>query len=76
MLVITNMTKAPFPIGDGVLINPGEQLSVGHLTPEMKSAHKAGTLRVLSGDETLEERKADVKAIEDGVEAMRKITGD
>jgi len=64
MFVITNMTKAPLPIGDGVSIDPAEQLEIAVLSPEMIAARDAGTLRVLSGDETPEERKADVDALD------------
>ncbi len=61
--VITNMTKEAFPI-DGVMIDPGEQLRIfTGLSPDMIAARDAGKLRVLSGDETLEERKADVAAL-------------
>ena len=63
MFVITNMTHKPLTI-DGVAIEPGQQLSVSHLTTDMVAAKDAGKLRVLDGDETLEERRADIKAIE------------
>ncbi len=63
MFVITNMTKEPLKI-EGVSIDPGEQLDIGFLSPEMIVARDKGELRVLSGDETLEERRADIKAIE------------
>jgi hypothetical protein len=62
MFVITNMTKAPLTL-DGVAIDPGEQLDVTILSQEMIAARNAGILRVLSGDEALEERKADVDAV-------------
>jgi hypothetical protein len=63
MFVITNMTTEPLKI-DGVSIDPKEQLSVSHLSPGMIVARDKGELRVLSGDETLEERKADTAAID------------
>jgi hypothetical protein len=62
MFVITNMTKKPLMIDD-VLVDPKEQLDVAVLSPAMLKAKKAGTLRVLSGDETPAERRADVAAI-------------
>ncbi len=61
MFIITNMTEAPLLI-DGVSIDPGQQLSVVNLSPEMVAAKAAGTLRVLSADTTLAERKADTAA--------------
>ena len=63
MFVITNMTKAPLAIGDGVSIDPAEQLDIAVLSPEMIAARDAGALRVLSADETPAERKADVDAL-------------
>jgi hypothetical protein len=69
MLVITNMTDKPLAI-DGVSIDPGQQLSISHLTADMVAAKEAGTLRVLDGDETLEERRADIKAINEGIKRM------
>ncbi len=59
MYVITNMTDSDIMI-DGVSIEPKRQLSIQHLTPDMEKAKEAGTLRVLSGDESLEERKANI----------------
>ena len=66
MLVIKNITGEDLTI-DGVFISPGEQLDVGGLSPEMEQAHSEGKLQVKSGDETLEEREADVAAIEEGL---------
>jgi hypothetical protein len=66
MFVITNMTKGPLKI-DGVSINPKQQLSVATLSADMLKAKEAGTLRVLSGDETLEERRSDIAAIRSSV---------
>ncbi len=66
MFVITNMTKQALKI-DGVSISPKEQLSVATLSADMLKAKKAGTLRVLSGDETQEERRADIAAIRESV---------
>ena len=66
MFVITNVTTEPLKI-DGVSIDPGEQLSIQVLSPEMLAARDKGELRVLSGDETLEERKKDVDAIDSGI---------
>jgi hypothetical protein len=63
MFVITNTTHKPLTI-DGVSIDPGQQLSISHLTTDMVAAKDAGKLRVLDGDETLEERKSDVAAIQ------------
>jgi hypothetical protein len=62
MYVIKNLSKEPVTL-DGVPIEPGEQLSVAVLSQEMIAASNAGTLQVRSGDETLEERKADVAAL-------------
>jgi len=62
MYVIKNLSKEPV-ILDGVPIEPGEQLSVAVLSQEMIASSNAGTLQVRSGDETLEERKADVAAL-------------
>ena len=61
MWIITNVSSAPLPI-DGVSIEPHEQLSVSNLSPDMIAARDAGRLRILSGDETLAERKADAEA--------------
>ena len=63
MFVITNMSDKPITI-DGVSIDPKQQLSISHLTADMLAAKEAGTLRVLDGDETLEERRKDIEAIE------------
>jgi hypothetical protein len=62
MFVITNIAQVPLTI-DGVSIDPGEQLSVVNLSPGMVAARNAGALRVLSGDTTLAERKADTAAL-------------
>ena len=72
MFVITNMTKKVLKI-DGVDISPKQQLNIINLTDEMKKAQKEGTLRVTSDETTLAERKADTKAIDEGVAAMDKI---
>ena len=66
MLVIKNITPESLTI-DGVSISPDEQLDVGGLSPEMEQAVAEGKLQVKSGDETLEERKADVAAIEESI---------
>lgn len=66
MYVITNKTDKPLTI-DGVELNPKQQLSVATLSADMLKAKEAGTLRVLSGDETLEERRADIAAIRESV---------
>ncbi len=66
MLVITNVTTEPLKI-DGVSIDPGEQLSIQVLSPEMIVAQDKGELRVLSDSTTLEERKKDVDAINSGI---------
>ncbi len=63
MYVITNMTDKSLKI-EGVSIDPKEQLSVSHITADMKTEQDRGNLRVLSGDETLAERRADIAAIE------------
>ena len=63
MWVIKNLTDAPLTL-DGVAIDPGEQLDVGALSPDMIAARDAGTLQVKDGDETLEERRKDIEAIE------------
>ena len=62
MYVITNMTKEDLKI-DGVSINPKQQLSVATLSEDMLRAKEAGTLRVMSGDTTQAERRADIEAI-------------
>jgi hypothetical protein len=62
MYVVKNLSKEPV-ILDGVPVEPDEQLSVAVLSQEMTAARNAGTLQVRSGDETLEERKADVSAL-------------
>ena len=72
MFVITNMTKKVLKI-DGVDISPKQQLNIIKLTDEMKKAQKEGTLRVTSDETTLAERKADTKAINEGVAAMDKL---
>jgi len=72
MFVITNMTKKMLKI-DGVDISPKQQLNIINLTDEMKKAQKEGTLRITSDETTLAERKADTKAINEGVAAMDKI---
>jgi len=71
-MIITLMTPEPIFI-DGVQITQGEQLSVHTLTEDMIKAHAEGKLRITSEEETLEERKQDVAAIEDGVAAMDRI---
>lgn len=63
MYVITNMTDKNLKI-EGVTIEPKRQLSVSHITPDMKVEQDKGTLRVLSGDETLAERRANIEAVE------------
>jgi hypothetical protein len=63
MFVIKNLTKKPIPLGNDVSIDPGEQLSIAVLSPEMNAAWDAGHLQVKDGDETLAERKADIDAI-------------
>lgn len=60
--VITNISDDPLPI-DSVWIEPKEQLSVSHLSPDMLAAQAAHKLRILSADTTLAERKADTAAI-------------
>jgi len=66
------MTKKVLKI-DGVDISPKQQLNIIKLTDEMKKAQKEGTLRVTSDETTLAERKADTKAINEGVAAMDKL---
>lgn len=61
MFVITNLTKSPLTI-DGVSINPAQQIRVVNLSAEMVAARNAGSLRVLSAETTLAERKADTAA--------------
>ena len=61
--VITNMTPATLMI-DNVEIPPNMPLRVGVLTEAMITARDAGALRVMDGDETLEERRKDIEAIE------------
>jgi len=62
MFVITNVSSEPLPI-DGVMIEPGEQLSVQFLSTDMVAARDAGKLQVNDAATTLEERKADVAAL-------------
>ena len=64
MYVIKNITPAKIELAPGVYIDPGEQLSIAHLTDSMQDAADAGALQIKLGDPTLEERKADVAAIE------------
>ena len=63
MFVIKNLTDAPLSL-DGVDIDPDKQISVGHLTASMVAAKEAGKLQVMDGDETLEERRKDIEAID------------
>jgi hypothetical protein len=63
MFVITNVSSEPLPI-DGVMIEPKEQLSVANLSPDMIAAREAGKLQIKDTTETLEERKADVAALQ------------
>lgn len=74
MFVITNITPAVLTI-DGVAVDPGEQLEVAVLSPDMITARDAGALRVLSGDETPEERKADVDAFKGTQDEIDKLVG-
>lgn len=62
MFIIKNVRDHVIMV-DGVAIDPGQQLSVAHLTPEMNAAWDAGKLQVKDSDETLAERKADTAAI-------------
>ncbi len=62
MFVIKNITKGRLLI-DGVVLEPAEQLKVASLSPDMIAARDSGKLQVRSGEETLEERKADVAAL-------------
>ena len=61
MFIITNMSQSPLMI-DGVSISPRQQLRVVNLSDEMVAARNAGSLRVLSAETTLAERKADTAA--------------
>ncbi len=49
---------------DGVKINPGEQLTVQNITGPINKALDSGDLHLYDGDETREERHADVLALE------------
>lgn len=61
--IITNTTPATL-ILDGVEIPPNMPLPwAGALTEAMTTARDSGALRVMDGDETLEERRADIAAI-------------
>jgi hypothetical protein len=62
MFVITNISKEALKV-DEVTFKPNQQLRVGSLSADMLKAKKAGTLRILSGDETPAERRANVAAI-------------
>ncbi len=63
MFVITNISKKDI-IVDDVSISPKQQLSISHLTEDMLKAEEDGLLRILDSDESLEERRANIKAIE------------
>ena len=63
MYVIKNLTDARLTL-EGVKIDAGQQLSISHLTKDMEAARDAGMLQVKDGDETLEERRADIEAID------------
>jgi hypothetical protein len=75
MIVITNMTKARLVLGTSVVLEPAEQLDVQVLSEAMITARDAGALRVLSGDETAEERKADVDAFKGTQDEIDKLIG-
>jgi len=67
MYVITNMTDEDLII-DGVSIPPKQQLDVQTLTQDMVNAGTEDSdgnvkLRIKSASETLEERRADIKAM-------------
>ena len=67
MWVIKNLTDAPLPFEEGVTIDPGKQYTISHLTPDMLAAKEAGKLQIKDGNETLEERRANIKAINEGL---------
>lgn len=66
MFTITNITKQPILV-DGVSIDPGQKLDVVSLTNDMTQPG----IKIRST--TLEDRKADVAAIDEGIKAMDRI---
>lgn len=61
MYVIKNVRDHAIVV-DGVIISPGEQLSIQNLTGPINAALDAGDLHLADGDETREERHADAEA--------------
>ena len=49
MFVIKNLTDVPLPFEEGIMIDPGKQYSISHLTPDMLAAKDAGKLQVMDG---------------------------
>ena len=64
MFVIKNLTDSPLAFEEGVTIPPDKQYDISYLTPLMLAARDAGKLQIKDGDETLEERRKDIEAIE------------
>jgi hypothetical protein len=62
LYVIKNIRNHTLGV-DGVIINPGEQLTIQTITDPIAKAIEAGDLRIQSGDETREERHANVEAL-------------
>lgn len=64
--IITNMTPAVLII-DGVEIPPNMPLRIldNGVSEAMMTARDAGALRIMDETETLEERRADIKAMGD-----------
>lgn len=62
MYVIKNVRSHTVPV-DGVSIDAGEQLTIHTISPQMQAAIDRGDLMLRSGDETREERRANVEAI-------------
>lgn len=60
MLVIKNVRNRAITV-DGVVISPGEQLSIQALTGPINQALDAGDLHLSSGDESREERHANAE---------------
>lgn len=62
MYVIKNVRAHAVTV-DGVVIDPGQQLSIQTITGPINAALDAGDLHLASGDATREERHADVEAL-------------
>jgi len=62
--IIKNLTPAKIEIAPDVYIEPHQQLGpLSQLTDKMQDAADAGALQIKSDEETLEERRSDIDAI-------------